>query len=147
MLNNKTKDWLKTIVSGLTGAVVGIVVTSHMNIYTHQKQQQYELALQSIKFDTMDKPVEFIDLKHLTDELTNLSIMDADSIQEIANLIRKYPQCTSTLSDECRVFMVKSILIMRKQLGTGNVSEKDIDTILKPKYQKAERAFKILQDK
>jgi hypothetical protein len=144
-LNTKTKEWLKTIATGLIGAVVGIISTSYMNIYTHQKQQQYELALKSVKFDSMDKPVEFIDLKQLVDEITNLSIMDSDSIEESANLLRQYPHCTSTLSDECRAFMVKSILIMRKQLGTGKVSEKDIDTILKPKYQKAEQAMKVLQ--
>lgn len=146
-MNSKNKEWLRTIVTGLIGAVVGIIATSYMNIYTHQKQQQYELALKSVKFDSMDKPVEFLDLKQLVDEITNLSVMDSGSIEESANLLRQYPQCTSTLSDECRSFMVKSILIMRKQLGTGGASEKDIDTILKPKYQKAERAMKVLQSK
>ncbi|MGB7815043.1 MAG: hypothetical protein WBL28_01695 [Methylotenera sp.] len=145
-MNTKTKEWLKTIGTGLIGAVVGIITTSYMNIYTYQKQQQYELALKSVKFDSMDKPVEYIDLKLLMDEITNLSVMDSDSIEEGANLLRQYPQCASTLSDECRAFMVKSILIMRKELGTGKVSEKDIDTILKPKYQKAERAMKVLQN-
>lgn len=144
-MNTKQKDLLITAAVGLIGAVVGIIATSYMNIYSDQKQKRYDVALQSMKYDLMDNtPVEFIDLKQLVDEVTNLSSMSEDALEESAALMRQYPHCASTLSDECRIYMVKIISIMRKELNAGYVSENDIDTILKPKYDKAIRAAKTL---
>lgn len=144
-MNTKQKDLLITAAVGLIGAVVGIIATSYMNIYSDQKQKRYDVALQSMKYDLMDNaPVEFIDLKQLVDQVTTLSSMSEDALEESAALMRQYPHCASALSDECRIYMVKMITIMRKELNAGYVSENDIDTILKPKYDKAIRAAKTL---
>lgn len=144
-MSTKKIGFVITTLIGFIGAAVGIITSNYMNMLSDQKQKRYDVVLQSTKFDSMENtPGEFIDIKHLVDQITNLSSMSEDSVKRTAALMRQYPNCASTLSDECRIYMVKAITIMRKELSAGQASEDDIDVMLKPKYDKAMRAAKAL---
>jgi hypothetical protein len=142
----KTKDVLFSAGIALLGALVGIVGTSYMNIYSDQKQKRNQLLIDSFTktYSTDDGPKEFIDIKMLINSIKTYSAMDAAGIRDLALLTRKYPNCASTLSEECRPMMAKMINIMRKELNTSEVSEDDLKIILNPQYDKAIQAIKIL---
>lgn len=137
------KEWLKTVGTGLLGAVIGILVTHYANLYSEKAKSRHEIAMASIRVDQAPS-AEHIDFQQLFGEMQNLSTFSEHSIKELASLKRKFPQCGDNLSDECRPFFVEFIIVMRKELGAGKASKKDIDTILKPKYDKAREALSKL---
>lgn len=126
---------------GIIGVVIGSVTTGYLNLLAEREKLRLDAALDSFKWDEADRPVEFIQLKQLVDEMRNLSYSKPETIKELAMLQRKYPNCGDTLSEECRPFMVEAILIYRKELGAGEVSARDVDTILQRKYETARKAL------
>jgi hypothetical protein len=144
----KTKDILISTSIGLLGALVGIVGTSYMNIYSELKLKRNQLTIDAFTYSSSDNiPKEMHDLNMFLNAVKTYSALDASSIKDLAELARKYPNCTNTLSKECEILTIKMINIMRKELNAGLVSEDDLKIILDPHYNKAIQAFKLLNIK
>ena len=145
MMQTKTRDTLISAGIGLLGALVGIVSTSYMNTYHDLKQKRNQLTIDTFTYSSSDNvPKEMHDLNMFLNAVKAYSALDASSIKDLAELARKYPNCTNTLSKECEILTIKMINIMRKELNADVVSEDDLKAILDPHYNKAIHAFKIL---
>ncbi len=144
MANNKLREVILGAVSGIIGVVIGSVATGLMTAHIQEKQQRSQAALDSFKFDQGNYPVEYIQIKQFLDEMRNLSIASSETVSKLAQLKRKYPDCSKALTNNCRAAWVESIQIMRNELDSDVVSTEDIDTVLRGKYEVAQKALERL---
>ena len=141
----KSKDMLISSGIGIFGALVGILGTSYMNMYSNQQAKRQQLVVDSFTYSASNQgSKEYQDLVMLLNNVKTYSSMDANGIKELAKIARQYPNCARTLSEECKPMMFKMINVMRQQLNAGEVSEDDLKVILDPQYNKAIEAFRVL---
>lgn len=131
-------------ISAILGAMAGAITNGYITLYSDKEKLRLSSALESYKFDYGQYPIEFLDLKQLIDEMKSLSMLKPETISKIAGIIRDYPECGNVLSESCRPAMVKQILIMREEIGSGYASPEDIDIVLRDKYKKAQTAHEKL---
>ena len=141
VLDGNFKTVVIGAVFGIIGVVVGSAVTGLLTLYSDKEKIRLNSALDSYKFDSGQYSVDFLYLKQYIDEMKNLSILKAKTIRKLADVVRKYPDCGSALSESCRPAHVQLILIMREEIGSGDVPPKDIDVLIRDKYNKAQAAF------
>ncbi|MEQ1558515.1 MAG: hypothetical protein ABL933_06170 [Methyloglobulus sp.] len=153
-MSNSNKDGqFKIAFIGLLGVVLGVIGSVAQDLIKEHYKTKETAALallDSIKFDRMESKdmyaKQYIDLKQFTDEVRNVSIVNAEVIKGLAQAVRNNPNCGGTLSDECRSLLVKIIQVMREELDNGEVSDEDIDLLIKGKYQKAQKAIEIINN-
>lgn len=145
MIKGKTQEIIVGAMFGIIGVIIGSVATGLMNAHVQRQRQHVQAVLNSFKFDQGNYPVEYEQLKQMLNEVKTLSTISSRTIARLAAIQRKYPGCAHSITDRCRPVFVETIQAMRDELGSGLVSNKDIDTLLSPFYETAVQAVQRLR--
>ncbi|MEX2223285.1 MAG: hypothetical protein WEG40_15955 [Candidatus Rokuibacteriota bacterium] len=149
MANRDVRIAVVAAVAGILGTVVGAVggaiTNGFMTAHVQQEERRMKSTLESFRFDQMDRPVEFLQIKQFLDALRDLSVIGGPSIVKMAQLARRYPNCWNSLADECEEFYIQSIQVMREELKAGRVEPDDIKMLLHGKFSTAGKAAKQVQ--
>lgn len=142
----KTKELLVAGLSGILGVVVGAVSAGIVNYVTLERQQRKQAVIDSFKFDYGDYPKDIFDLKIFIDKTRSLSTASPEEIARLAEIKRKYPNCTTTLGKDCLGAVVEGIQAARKEMGVGEAKPEDIEILIKDFFLKAQQASKVLNE-
>jgi len=129
---------------GIAGIVIGSVTTSLATLYSDKEKLRLTSALESYQANYGQYPIEFQHLKMLIDEMKAVATMKSETIRQLADVVREYPGCGNKLSESCRPSHVKTISIMRQEMGSGYVSPEDIDIVIGSKYEQAQKSLEKL---
>ena len=123
---------------GILGAAVGAVFAGFFQERADRARGQYELVLA----ESFRERQGFVDegMFAFGSMIKLLVTAEPETVERLAELIRKYPDCMFTRTRElkevstreCLPYLVGSIHIFRSEISSGKVSSEDLEDILEP---------------
>lgn len=141
------KKLVESLVVGLialVGAATGSWISAGIQSSIEAKKREISAASDAWKFNS-GEPQNISDIRMLFDQQKTLMTLGSGAVKAIAALNRKYPNCTSgrpIFSEECEIYHVEHVAIMRNEVGVGKVPNEDLAVILKPFNVRARNALK-----
>lgn len=63
-----------------------------------------------------------------------LALFEPKSVDQLAEVERKYAGCEIPIRDDCKGYLVDIIMVLRNEIGAGDVSRESVDVALERYY-------------